>query len=608
MSLVTFNNMRKGEPKMKNKNESQFLHPELKKQRQLVQEIQNREDAYNIVIADAFLRGMKDLGYKSTARAIDEIIDNSIQAGASNIHICFGFEDSKSKNEHPSEIVILDNGHGMDPEMIRYCLNWGGTHRANDRSGFGRYGYGLKSAAVSFGNRVQVYSKPDDGEWATTYLDIDELLEQFKKDSTKAISIPQAKKTKLPDHIEKMYQRLQNNNKSGTIIVISKIERDRLTKKKHDTLRQFLLEEIGITYRHLLGNVKIQVEGIEVIPLDPLFIMPGALHSKIENGSNAQPRPEHEFITTRKNIFGEQVKGKIKIRYSFMDHNFYPDSGRGESNPRMTIRKKYNGIIVCRAKRQLDVVMPPVDSGWKDFSFGNNARHFGVEIDFEPTLDEEFNVSTSKQGVSLSESMWAKLHEEGVYAELKAMEKLYLEEASKRKVEKEDGTGKKESEQIMEKAAALLDSPSPVPLEVIKQAENNLQKKIEEEATLRRIDVKKVEQIVYEETKNNPFKIQEQNLKGAAFYEPEQFGSQIVVTLNKNHRFYTMLYGEATKEVRTGLELLIFVMAKAELGSAGEVRLFYEAQRNNWSAHLNSVLGQMELRQSLRGMQNESPG
>jgi len=591
---------------MKNKRENQFLHPELKKQRQLVNEIQNREDAYNIVIADAFLRGMKDLGYKSTARAIDEIIDNSIQAGASNIHICFGFEDSKTRSEHPNEIVILDNGHGMDPEMIRYCLNWGGTHRANDRSGFGRYGYGLKSAAVSFGNRVQVYSKPDDGDWATTYLDIDELLEQFKEDSTKAISIPQTKKAKLPEHIEKMYSQLPNNNKSGTIIVISKIERDRLSKKKHDTLKHFLLEEIGITYRHLLGNVKIQVEGVEVLPLDPLFIMPGALHSKIEHSSNAQQRPEHEFIFTRKNTVGEQVKGKIKIRYSFMDHDFYPDGGRGESNPRATIRKKYNGIIVCRAKRQLDVVTPPVDSGWKDFSFGVNARHFGVEIDFEPTLDEEFNVSTSKQGVTVSEVMWAKLHEEGVYSELKAMLKMWDEETAKRKKKKDDGTGKKDSEQIMEKSAPLLDSTTPIPLEVIKEAESNLQKKIQEEAAHRRVDVEKVEQIVYEETKNNPFKIQEQNLKGAAFYEPESYGSQIVVTLNTNHRFYNMLYAQADREVRTGLELLIFVMAKAELRSAGDVKLFYEAQRSIWSSHLNSVLGQMELQKSLAGIENES--
>jgi hypothetical protein len=591
---------------MKNNKENQFLHPELKKQRKLVDEIQNREDAYNIVIADAFLRGMKDLGYKSTARAIDEIIDNSIQAGASNIHICFGFEDSKTKSEHPNEIVILDNGHGMDPEMIRYCLNWGGTHRANDRSGFGRYGYGLKSAAVSFGNRVQVYSKPDDGDWATTYLDINELLDQFKKDSTKAITIPQFKKAKLPDHIEKMYAQLPNNNKSGTIIVISKIERDRLTTKKHDTLKHFLLEEIGITYRHLLGNVKIQVEGVEVLPLDPLFIIPGALHYKIEGDSNAQPRPEHEFIFTRKNTSGEQVKGKVRIRYSFMDHDFWTEGGRGESNPRLTIRKKYNGIIVCRAKRQLDVVIPPVDSGWKDLNFGNNSRHYGVEIDFEPTLDEEFNVSTSKQGVTISELMWAKLHEEGVYSEFKAMAKMWDQETAENKTKKEDGLGKKASEKIMEVSAALLDGTVPIPLEVIKEAESNLQKKIQEEALHRRVDVEKVEQIVYEETKNNPFKIQEQNLKGAAFYEPESYGSQIVVTLNTNHRFYSMLYAQANREVRTGLELLIFVMAKAELRSTGDVKLFYEAQRNIWSSHLNSVLGQLELQKSLAGLENES--
>jgi hypothetical protein len=202
--------------------------------------------------------------------------------------------------------------------------------------------------------------------------------------------------------------------------------------------------------------------------------------------------------------------------------------------------------------------------------------------------------------------MWAKLHEEGVYSELKAMNKMYLQEAAERDAKKDEGEGKKASEKIMEETAALLDGTVPIPLEVIKEAESNLQKKIQEEALHRRVDIEKVEQIVYEETKNNPFKIQEQKLKGAAFYEPESYGSQIVVTFNTNHRFYSMLYALANREVRTGLELLIFVMAKAELRSAGDVKLFYEAQRSIWSSHLNSVLGQMELQKSLAGIENES--
>ena len=36
-----------------------------------------------VVVAGAFVRGMRDVGYRSSAFAINELIDNSYQAGAS---------------------------------------------------------------------------------------------------------------------------------------------------------------------------------------------------------------------------------------------------------------------------------------------------------------------------------------------------------------------------------------------------------------------------------------------------------------------------------------------------------------------------------------------
>lgn len=581
------------------KKNNEFTHPELAKQRELVEKIKDRDDSYNVIIADAFLRGMKDLGYKSTARAVDELIDNSIQAGAANIHVRFNSESGLTKSEHPEELVILDDGHGMDPNMIRYCLNWGGTHRPGDRSGFGRYGYGLKSAAVSFGDRIEIYSKPEDGVWCSTYLDIDELCFNFQKDRTKSISIPPAKPTKLNPVHQKMFDELGKDKKSGTIVVISKIDRDRLTKKKHDTLRTFLLEEIGITYRHHLKNVKIQVEGTEVIPVDPLFIMPGGAHTKT-SGVSAVARPEHEFVVSRKDrLTGNIIKGKIKIRYSWMPLSFMDSEPGSKSSPRLAIRKKNHGIIFCRAGRQLDVVPPP----W--ISFGNDLRHIGVEVDFNPSLDEEFGVSTSKQGVSVTESMWDKLREEGVEAEISQMFKTWKEDKTSREVKQENGEGKKQSELIMEQASPLLDSNVPIPIEAIQTADENLKKKIEHEAKELRVDPEKIKKIIFEETQNNPFKLKEQALKGAAFYEPESYGSQIVVTLNTNHRFYTSLYGSASKEVRTGLELFLFVLAKAELRSSSQVALFYEAQRTLWSAHLNNALGHLQVSQSLKGQESD---
>ena len=34
-------------------------------------------------------------------------------------------------------LSVIDDGHGMIPEMIRFAVMWGGTHRENDREATG---------------------------------------------------------------------------------------------------------------------------------------------------------------------------------------------------------------------------------------------------------------------------------------------------------------------------------------------------------------------------------------------------------------------------------------------------------------------------------------
>src|SRR5579884_2835990 len=114
---------------------------------------------FGLTLAAAFVRGIRDLGYKSTATALDELIDNALQAEAKMTRVAFGYQEATSKK--PSAIAVIDDGHGMDPDMIRVAVMWGGTHRENDRSGIGRYGYGLPSASVSQGRRFTVYSRPE---------------------------------------------------------------------------------------------------------------------------------------------------------------------------------------------------------------------------------------------------------------------------------------------------------------------------------------------------------------------------------------------------------------------------------------------------------------
>src|ERR1700757_511784 len=75
---------------------------------------------YDVVVGDAFVRGIRDLGYRDSARAIDELIDNAIQAGADKIVVGFGFGESSASQ--PTSIAVVDNGHGMDPPMLRLSV------------------------------------------------------------------------------------------------------------------------------------------------------------------------------------------------------------------------------------------------------------------------------------------------------------------------------------------------------------------------------------------------------------------------------------------------------------------------------------------------------
>ena len=142
------------------------------RQKRYVAEQKEKGGGLGLVFADAFLRGMRNIGYKDTAWAMCEEVDNSVQAGATVIAVRFGYAKGNKGKSKPDMIAVIDNGVGMIPEMIGYAVRWGGTDREDDRTGFGRYGYGFPSSAVSFCKAYTVYSKVKGGEWYAVRVDI----------------------------------------------------------------------------------------------------------------------------------------------------------------------------------------------------------------------------------------------------------------------------------------------------------------------------------------------------------------------------------------------------------------------------------------------------
>ena len=132
---------------------------QLELQIQYADEMDKNKVDYTFAVGEAFVESMRSTRYDHTGTAIDELNDNAIEAGANTISIAF------DNDKKPTGIAVIDNGHGMQPNMLRRAAAWGGTHRHNSskREGMGRFGFGLPSASVNQARRFTVYSKLSDG-------------------------------------------------------------------------------------------------------------------------------------------------------------------------------------------------------------------------------------------------------------------------------------------------------------------------------------------------------------------------------------------------------------------------------------------------------------
>lgn len=544
---------------------------------------------FGLTVADAFVRGIRDIGYRDTGRSLDEIIDNAIQADASKILVSFGFD--KTSDAKPTSIAIVDNGHGMDPDMLRLAVIWGGTHRENDRTGFGRYGYGLPSSCVSQGQRFTVFSLVEGGELNAVTLDLEEIGDGRYTDENGRIVVPPARPASLPKGIKKAIrdQLGIEDFEHGTVVLIEKL--DRLSWKTRTGLERHLLQGIGITYRNFLRHTGIWVGDKRVEPVDPLFTTPGYRFYDLDE-ERAEALEDQSFEVkdpdTRKSV------GTVKVRYSSIPPSFArvdKTVERGKNNARFEILADHNGIIVMREGRQIDVVS---QRPW--LSVNNDDRYWGCEIDLPATLDEEMSITTSKQRVILSERIWNILQEKGVLANIVALRKRYDEEKAEARARREKSASAQAAGQAMAAAEKFRTDKAPETPERRQKSEQALEREVDRRAEESGVDRQTVKAQVEQEVHETPYKIAEESLKGAPFFRVEQVGPQKVLFLNRAHRFYRDIYAgqESTPRLRAAIQVVLFTFGVGEIDAEGDRLLFLETERGAWSTRLESALAQFE--------------
>jgi hypothetical protein len=569
------------------------------RQKKYVAEQEAKGGSLGLVFADAFLRGMRDIGYKDTSWALCEEVDNSIQAGASVIALRFGYAKGNKTEVKPDMIAVIDNGVGMIPQMIGYAVRWGGTDREGDRKGFGRYGYGLPSSAVSFCKTYTVYSKVRGGKWYAVRVDTVELA-AAASDREKTERLLQPQKQDPPSWaIEKSEHFDPSTFESGTLIVHENLDRLGRGWAKTATIKPKLLQHFGVNYRHWLPLPKLVVDETVADPVDPLFLMEnGSYYDATSVMAERVETKSFEVKTPR------GTKGRVKIRAAYLPPRFSLDppdqpfdrqggrKGAKHHQGRFEIMKEYNGLLICRDGRQIDCVSP------RSAQFQVYERNVKIEIDLDPELDEFFGLTTAKQQIVIDDVLWDKLEAPGggnLRKLIMDMRNRFRDEVDKLRGKEDNALGKdkpRSSENVMEDTEKFKSRPDK-PSDIKKaKAREELERTATKDAEASGRPTEQVLSELEGQTSERRFKVEFQPIQEGPFYLPKRFGEQKRLIINTLHPFYTKVYHTAP-EVKAALEVLLLVLAEAELESEADFEAFWRSVRPVCSDRLRQAFNEL---------------
>jgi hypothetical protein len=580
----------------------------------------SHQNKAELVKADTALRSFRDGGY-TLADAIGEIVDNSKEAGASEIRLDWTEEDVKvGKNKTHRELTALalaDNGAGIPENILAHTLTVGFSTRYGSRAGIGRFGVGFKLGALSQARRLEIYTCPtylsstqekgEDGSprWVSSdrntegrifmsYFDLDEIEagNQSFYDTKEVEAFPEE------------FAGLMKNYKSGTLIVLRKPDRINLEQAYSDRLEDKLNQLhffLARAYRVFIdGGLKIFTRRTANKPLpphDPTF--------QLENP-----------IATE--LLGADIRGEEVEKGSFMvdEHEVSwivtlcpkearPESGsggevdaQGKSLKQLRIPDNEGKLSFLRHSREISYTTVP-----KMLPDGVQAldRYIGIEIRFPPALDEYFQVRHIKRGVEPVEKLRERLKQEIKKPVQTARNRVRKHWADNTKANAQ-ATGTDVSGGRGDVEALVKGANSAMPTG--RAGENVTPSKEETElrsaAESAGITDKKEQDKFVERARQNPIVSLDKEWPGKGLVDIEHLNRTVLVQINRRHPFIQEVYlplkaalekgaesldphaaMELLRRATKGFDLLLFAYAKAENMNPDPEKEFSEL-REDW--------------------------
>lgn len=317
----------------------------------------------------AMVEALRGLGY-STPTALADIVDNSIAAKASSVDIFFTWAGSLSN------ICLLDNGCGMDDQLLELAMRLGQKNPLDvrDVNDLGRFGLGLKTASFSQCRRLTVASKKN-GVVSCLRWDLDVLA-----------SNPNGEWTLLEGAAidsEQLLRRLDSIS-SGTLVIWELLDRiitPNFTEQDFLDLVDKVESHLGMVFHRFIdgssSKFTITINGQPIKAWDPFLS---------DNPATWSSPPE--TINT--------VNGSVKIRCFVLPHKDRLDPETHESAGGPDGWTAQQGFYVYRNKRLL------VAGGWLGLGRGRSwtkeepHRLARIRLDIPNTADALWEIDVRK--------------------------------------------------------------------------------------------------------------------------------------------------------------------------------------------------------------------
>lgn len=575
-----------------------------------------------LFLGQTLVRSLRDLGYNNTTWAVCEHVDNSIQWGASQVRIYFNQRGKRGEGE--VDVLIVDNGSGMPPNVLKLAMSFGGSMIFDDRAGIGRYGMGMKTAALSMGPVLEVYSWQEPNAFYNMTLDVEEIGANRSNmlelpDPNLVIELPSeivdilAKPMAWPKEPQQLLSPTRAElsaalGKSGTIIYIPNC--DRLTYRKAQTLSEHAIKEMGRIYRRKLSaGTQIFVNNRSVQAFDPTFWMQDARHARLPELATKQSRLVNSYPIDIPIGEGSTVVHAVTVRvYSLPFEEWM-------SLPRKTLKNDLHmfepfSVSFVRNDREVHIGLVPELAG-KAHGDGQWVR---LQVDFSGELDEAFGVAANKQGVRPKKYVYDIIRErirEDVSRIRESVKQFRAKRAESGGRQHLTTAELKASEADSFQAKQLPAGPTPTTVEEQKALDDALRAFA---VTLKRGE--ETDDEAFERVKKSTYLTVFKHDAYWPFYHADFQYGKVILTINTAHPFFTKLYEPLSKfagsnglsaddaennddqseqsELLVPLQLLLLSLARTQSvlcsDDEPEKRQLFENLRREWSNSLQTHL------------------